>query len=406
MITLESIIEAHYDCRQNKRRTVNATRFEVDSECELVRLTEELNTRTYSPGRSIAFVVRRPKYREVFAATYRDRVVHHWICERIIPILEEHLSERRFNCRQGKGTQAGVEQLTKDIKTVSENYTKDCWIAEGDIQGFFMAINKAMLADLTESFINKYYTGDDKEDLLWLTRLIIMHSPEKDCIFQSPRSMWGYLPANKSLFTNGDGLGMPIGNLPSQTLANLLLMVALDIILEKLGFAWGGYADDFYMVDKDKKKILAAFPLIRESLRRYGLTLHPKKFYIQHYTKGVRFTGVTVKPRRRYTIRRTARSLEDAVRKLDGCDIDELQHIVCSINSYLGAMIHYNTYAIRRYVLSKPYVYKYCYVGGRFAKVVIKKKYRQDAKTQKQLTLASTIPQGRNIELYSVKRSA
>lgn len=406
MITLESIIEAHYDCRQNKRRTVNATLFEVDFECELVRLCNELNAHTYKPGRSIAFVVTRPRYREVFAATYRDRIVHHWACLRLIPLLEQHLSPRRFNCRGGKGTHYGVKQLTADIKEVSQDYTKPCWIAEGDIQGFFMAINKAMLANLTERFIRKYYEGDDIEDLIWVLNLIIMHSPEEDCIFQSPRSLWEHLPKNKSLFTNGKGLGMPIGNLPSQTLANLLLWIALDMLLEQSGFAWGGYVDDFYIIGTDKAALLALFPKIRERLAQYGLTLHPRKFYIQSFKKGVRFTGVTVKPYRRYVARRTVHSFEESVRYLERCDDEHLFHAVCSVNSYLGAMVHYDTYAIRRYVLQNSYIFDRCWVGKKFGKVAIKRRYARQFSWQPTLSLASPVPQGEGVALYHNRRAA
>jgi len=404
MFTIESIIEAHYDCRRNKRRTVNATLFEVDYECELVRLCGELNARTYKPGRSIAFVVSRPKYREVFAATYRDRIVHHWMCLRLIPLLERHLSPRRFNCRNGRGTHYGVAQLTADLYNVSEGYTRDCWIAEGDIQGFFMSIDKEMLADLTERFVRAYYEGDDMEDLVWVSRLVVMHSPERDCVLQSPKSLWAHLPRNKSLFTNGEGLGVPIGSLTSQTLANLLLWVALDTLLERSGFAWGGYVDDFYVIGTDRAAMLALFPRIRRRLALFGLTLHPRKFYFQGFRKGVRFIGVTVLPYRRYVARRTVHSLEGAVRALERCDDGELSHQVCSVNSYLGSMAHYDSYAIRRYILQHSNIYGRCWVGKRFGKVAIKRRHARLLSWQPTLALAGGVPQGADVALYRNKR--
>lgn len=89
---------------------------------------------------------------------------------------------------------------------------------------------------------------------------------------------------------------MAIGNLFAQHFANFLLNILDWYLLNDLGFTYvGGYVDDFYILDADKQKILAAVPKIRELLGKYGLTLHPHKFYIQHYTKGVEFTGNVVK---------------------------------------------------------------------------------------------------------------
>ena len=64
-------------CRRNKRNTVNALAFEVNAEANLLALQQELRTHTYRPGRSICFITDGPKPREVFAADFRDRVVHH-----------------------------------------------------------------------------------------------------------------------------------------------------------------------------------------------------------------------------------------------------------------------------------------------------------------------------------------
>jgi RNA-directed DNA polymerase len=63
-------------CRHHKRGTVNALRFELNAEENLLALQQELRDHTYRPGPSICFVTHGPKPREVFAADFRDRVVH------------------------------------------------------------------------------------------------------------------------------------------------------------------------------------------------------------------------------------------------------------------------------------------------------------------------------------------
>lgn len=355
--------------------------YEIDYGSKLIALRDRINDRTYRPGKSICFVVTRPRYREVFAASFEDRIVHHWIALRLEPLFEEVFSPRTFNCRKGKGQMYGVTMLHNDIKECSQNYTRDCYIAKLDLQGFFMSINKAMLAEMIDKFILERYKGDDIEDLRFLCRVVILHSPEKSCERHSPLYYWDYLPANKSLFTNGEGLGVAIGNLFAQHFANFLLNILDWYLLNDLGFTYvDRYVDDFYILDTDKQKILAAVPKIRELLGKYGLTLHPHKFYIQHYTKGVEFTGNVVKKQRIYVCNRTLKNFVMAVRRLNRAGtIEEVEHAVSSINSYLGFMRHANEYSKRRKILKmlEPHVFKWVYIRGHFEVVVIKKKHRR-----------------------------
>lgn len=83
--SLESLFQAYFDCRKNKRNTMNALRFEMDYEGNLAAIREELNSSAWHPGRSIAFVIDKPVKREIFAADFRDRVVHHWLINQLNP---------------------------------------------------------------------------------------------------------------------------------------------------------------------------------------------------------------------------------------------------------------------------------------------------------------------------------
>ena len=127
-ISYESLYEAYMDCRRHKRSTANAVIFEIDHEANLLLLRDQINSRTYLPGRSIAFIVEKPVKREIFAADFRDRVVHHWIAIRIEPLLENIFIGESYNCRKGKGTLAGINGLADMIQQESANYTRDCWV--------------------------------------------------------------------------------------------------------------------------------------------------------------------------------------------------------------------------------------------------------------------------------------
>ena len=290
-IGLEEVFEAYYDCRKNKRRTANALLFESDYESYCVELWRDINERTYSIGRSIAFIVTKPKPREVFASDFRDRVVHHLVARRLEPLFESVFIEDTYNCRKGKGTLYGVKRLAQKVHEISEGYTKDCYIGKFDMQGFFMSIHKPTLNRMLQNFIDERYDGEDKELPKWLTECIVLHCPEKNCIRKSPRKMWDLIEDNKSLFKNGDDYGLAIGNLTSQMFANFYLH-GFDRYMSATYEGYGRYVDDFYVIDKDKEKILDGISVASAILKRgLGITLHPRKMYLQHYSKGVKFIG-------------------------------------------------------------------------------------------------------------------
>lgn len=388
MITTDDILQAYFDCRKNKRRTASATVHEMDYESKLIALRDRINARTYTPGKSICFVVTRPRYREVFAASFEDRIVHHYIAQRLEPLFEKIFNPRTFNCRVGKGQLYGVNMLKEDIRLCSENYTKDCYIMKLDLKGFFMSIVKAMLAEMVDRFIVEYYNDYDKEDLRYVCRVVILHEPEYNCERHSPAHFWDYLPPNKSLFTNGRGKGVAIGNLFAQIFANFLLN-NLDWFLEELGFIHHGrYVDDFYCIDADKMKLLAAVPKIRAKLAEYHLHLNERKFYIQHYRKGVEFTGAVVRPHRTYTCNRTINNFIAAVKRLNRAkDIAEMESAICSINSYMGLLRHCDEYRKRKKIVGmiKPGVMEYLTIKGDYRSIIIKKQYRPRAETLKRI---------------------
>jgi len=83
--TFDQLVQAYLDCRQHKRNSSSCQAFEAHLERNLCALNDELTSGTYRPGQSICFVITRPKHREVWAAEFRDRVVHHLLYNHIAP---------------------------------------------------------------------------------------------------------------------------------------------------------------------------------------------------------------------------------------------------------------------------------------------------------------------------------
>lgn len=360
-IALEDVFEAYYACRKNKRKTVNALSFELDFEKELIRLWKEINSNTYKIGRSIAFIVQHPVQREVFAADFRDRIVHHLVVSKINSLFEKDFIEESYSCREGKGVLYGVKDICDKIRRCSAEYSKDCYILKLDIRSFFMSINKNILYQMLFDFLSEKYHAPDKHIILRLIKQIVFNNPEDNCRIKGKMADWNGLPVYKSLFWSCKHCGLPIGNLTSQIFANFYLNRLDKYIIEELGLKYyGRYVDDFVIIHEDKKVLLDAWHKIGNFLEKnLKLSLHPQKFYLQHYTKGVRFIGAVIKPNRIYIENRIKNNLYQKIykqlpqmAKSVEHTLANLEYFVASVNSYIGYMRHYNTYNLRSKILT------------------------------------------------------
>lgn len=277
-IDVEQLFEAYLSCRKTKRYTQNALKFEVDYEANLFQLRDEIESGNYYPGRSIAFIVYKPVKREIFAADFRDRVVHHWLINKLNPLFEKTFIPDSYACRIVMGTHYGVQRADTFIKTCSENYSKDCYILKLDVQGFFMHINRQLLYKLLEQFIHKNYEHTDKSLVLEITRKIIFNNPTQNWIIKGNKKDWEGLPKIKSLFHSPPDCGLPIGNLTSQVFANFYMHQFDAFVTKQLGLKYyGRYVDDFIIVHSDKDYLKSLIPQLTDFLlSTLQLTLHPQ----------------------------------------------------------------------------------------------------------------------------------
>jgi RNA-directed DNA polymerase len=355
------LFEAYFAARRNKRNTMNQLRFELSFEAQLVRLLDELESRTYRPGRSIAFVIDRPVKREVLAADFRDRVVHHLLFNLINPIFEPDFIEDSFSCRKGKGTLHGVRTLERAVKECSNHYSRDCYVLKLDIMGYFMSIDKHLLRAILAKKIEASEQLDSfsRELSLYVIETLLTDNPTDNCIIRGSAADWAGLPASKSLFHAAPDCGLPIGNLTSQLFSNIYLNEFDQFVKCVLGIRhYGRYVDDFYVVHTNPSFLRGLIRQFDDFLRtKLHLKLHPGKIFLQHYTKGVNFLGATVKPHRSYVSNRTKHNFLQTVRvweqQLKECTPhrEQLHGLRASINSYLGILRHHRTYNIRRDVL-------------------------------------------------------
>ena len=116
-----------------------------------------MQNRTYKPGRSIAFVIEKPKIREIFAADFRDRVVHHLLCNYLIPIFEKNFIFDSFACREKKGTHRAMFRLKRFVSELE----RESSFRHSEAQPRTSSVYVAKPKNLKRSFAN---AQDDRID--------------------------------------------------------------------------------------------------------------------------------------------------------------------------------------------------------------------------------------------------
>ena len=145
LFSFENIYKNYLRCRKNKRNTVNALKFEINCEENLIDLKQELDMGSYYPSRSVCFMATKPKLREIFAADFRDRIVHHILVDYLEKIWEPKFIFDSYACRKGKGIHSGVKRLHGFLRKVSCNGSRPAFYMQLDIKNYFMSIDKDIL---------------------------------------------------------------------------------------------------------------------------------------------------------------------------------------------------------------------------------------------------------------------
>jgi len=83
---------------------MNQIKFEADLETELLSLYTDLKNKTYELRPGVCFINEVPVKREIIAADFRDRVIHHFLYNRIYSVFDKCLIYDSYACRVGKGT--------------------------------------------------------------------------------------------------------------------------------------------------------------------------------------------------------------------------------------------------------------------------------------------------------------
>ncbi len=321
------LVQAYHDCRRTKRNSASALAFEADLERNLCRLHDELVDGSYAIGPSICFVITRPKPREVWAAAFRDRIVHHLVYNRIAPRFHAAFIADSCACIPGRGTLYAAERLEAKIRSITQNWSRPAWYLKCDLANFFVSIDKRVLQHQLAARVHEPW---------WraLTDQILFHDPRPTVDLRSTPALLARIPPHKRLLTQPAHLGLPIGNLSSQFFANVLLDALDQHIKHDLRARhYIRYVDDFILLHESPQQLNAWLADIGAWLpRELSLELNTSKTILQPIDRGVDFVGHLIKPWHRTLRTRTLTSALERTRITDAADLFE------TANSYFGLL--------------------------------------------------------------------
>lgn len=281
----ENLYLAYRKAARGKRGKPPAARFEYRLEDNLIRLQEELRTKTYRPGAYHSFYIHEPKRRLISAAPFRDRVVHHALCNVIEPVFERSFIAHSYANRLGKGTHRALDRCQHFARHY--RYALQC-----DVQQFFPAVDHAVLRGILARKVSD-------SDVLWLVDRILESG--QGVLSKAYHMVW--FPGDDLLAANRPR-GLPIGNLTSQFWANCYLNPFDHFVKRELRCpAYLRYVDDFLLFAGDKPTLWAWRDAVVERLARFRLTIHPGA-HPRPATEGIPFLGFVVYPDRRRLKRR------------------------------------------------------------------------------------------------------
>ncbi len=336
------LTKAYFDCRKNKRNTPSALAFEQNLERNLIKLHEELVDGSYTPGKSICFVVTRPKAREVWAADFRDRIVHHLLYNKIAPRFYAGFIADSCACIPGRGTLYAANRLTAKIRSASQNWSNPTYYLKCDLANFFVSIDKNILQKQLEKRVAEPFWSKLMHTILW-------HDPRLNVEIRGEKELLAKVPQHKRLTEQPSHLGLPIGNLSSQFFANVYLNTLDQHIKHKVGAKhYIRYVDDFILLHDSTDWLNAALKEISAWLpMALGAKLNTSKTILQPVSRGVDFVGHVIKPWHTVTRKRTVSEALSRIDKIPNKDL------IATANSYFGLLGQSNSSHHHRALLAR-----------------------------------------------------
>ena len=271
----DNLCLAFWKARKGKNAKAEVRKFRENLHEEINSLRNDLLCGAIRVGDYHYFEIYEPKKRQICAASFRERVLHHAIINICGPYFEQFLIFDTYACRKGKGSHKAVDRAQFFSR-------RNTFFLKLDIARYFHTIDHAILVKLLERMFKE-------RQLLGLLKKII------------------------SSYEAAPGKGLPIGNLTSQYFANHYLGLLDHFIKEQLCIKpYVRYMDDLIIWDNSKNELRVYLRDIKQFLRKtLSLDLHDPGS-LNYTSKGVNFLGYRVFPQ---TIKLARRSRSRFVKK-------------------------------------------------------------------------------------------
>lgn len=271
---------------RGKRRGASAAGFEHQVADRLLALQVELRTKTYRPGAYCHFVIHEPKRRKISAAPFRDRVVHHALCNLIEPVFEARFIAHSYANRIGKGTHRALDRLQGWAR-------RYCYVLRADVVQHFPSLDHPILRAKLARQVHD-------TDVLWLVDAVLANGADVLTDEYAPVYF-----AGDDLFAVCRPRGLPIGNLTSQFWSNVYLNDFDWFVQRELGCsAYLRYVDDFALFGNDKRSLGSWRQAIIARLGRERLRIHEAQTQVLPTSCGIPWLGFVVYPTHRLLKRR------------------------------------------------------------------------------------------------------
>jgi RNA-directed DNA polymerase len=292
--SFENLYIAYKKAARGKMNRHDVALFSMQWETSLLALKDLLLQGSYQPCAYRLFTVHEKKPRQIMAAPFVDRIVHHAICNVLNPVLERSMHPNSCANRLGKGTSFGLKLFSRYIRNHSH-------VLMCDIRNFFPSIDRTILFELLRKKV-------PDRGLVDLIQLLLKTPPQQD---RTVDYFWGdtlLTPVERSK-------GLPIGNMTSQTWANWYLNGLDHFVTSCKGFgAYVRYVDDFAIFGNDKKALNRLKAGIQEFLEGLRLRIHPAKSRVYKTTDGISFLGFKHYPSYRILKKENIRRFKKRVR--------------------------------------------------------------------------------------------
>lgn len=329
----ENLRLAYQNASRGKRGRGATAAFEMLLADNLLELQNELSEQTYQPGGYTSFHIHEPKKRLISAAPFRDRVVHHALCNITVPYFENLFIADSYANQRGKGTHRALDRCTQFARRYK--YVLQC-----DVKQFFPSIDHAVLQETLAKML-------PDQSVMWLIDKVLASgrgvlSEEYEMVYFD----------GDDLFASQRPRGLPIGNLTSQWWANCYLNPFDQFIRRELGCrGYVRYVDDFLLFGDGKRELMGWREKTLKRLERFRLTLHEKSAYPKPVTEGISFLGFQIfpdhrrlKPRKGYAFRRKLWHLMKFAPQ---------EKINASVQGWINHVRYGDTFGLRRSMLNQ-----------------------------------------------------